>query len=329
MEHATIPNDKNLEKLKEESIKLTEAAKAQFVTLSKPENAGEIAEYIKDTGEYIESLKSGNTQDFSEYQNRLRVQVLQLVQELSKNPGLETAIKELEKFYTGKLQGDPSDITFAQTPVDQVYIQQNALADILYQKSKNKGSPILLGSSELWSTLLPENNDYQTLIRKKRLESSEIDKILENTKQVLNELKQGNPELYRTYRDFIAKQIAELSRDRSLDPVANMSLDKFWKEVLGLPLNLKDDLDLLLYTSQQNLQYATLYLRAVTTEQPQNNQPQNNNSQLSTAKINSVTPAGPVEKQGSVKQKANEQDNQKLDENKEPEKPEKRSTPSP
>ena len=305
MEHATIPNDKNLEKLKEESIKLTEAAKAQFVTLSKPENAGEIAEYIKDTGEYIESLKSGNTQDFSEYQNRLRVQVLQLVQELSKNPGLETAIKELEKFYTGKLQGDPSDITFAQTPVDQVYIQQNALADILYQKSKNKGSPILLGSSELWSTLLPENNDYQTLIRKKRFESTEIDKILENTKQVLNELKQGNPELYRTYRDFIAKQIAELSRDRSLDPVANMSLDKFWKEVLGLPLNFKDDLDLLLYTSQQNLQYATLYLRAVTTEQPQNN---NNAQLLSTTTANIIlktTQNGPIVSEQQADKKGN------------------------
>ena len=329
MEHATIPNDKNLEKLKEESIKLTEAAKAQFVTLSDPQHVSEIAEYIKDTGKYIESLKSGNTQDFSEYQNRLRVQVLQLVQELSKNTGVETAIKELEKFYTGKLQGDLIDITFAQTPVDQVYKQQNALADILHQKSEENKNTILLGSSELWSTLLePENNNYH-LATKQQLKSTEIDNILKNTKQVLDELSRKDPELYRTYRDLIAKQIAELSRDRSLDPVANMSLDKFWKGVLGLPLNLKDDLDLLLYTSQQNLQYATLYLRAVTTEQPQNNQPQNNNSQLSTAKINSVTPAGPVEKQGSVKQKANEQDNQKLDENKEPEKPEKRSTPSP
>ena len=81
----------------------------------------------------------------------------------------------------------------------------------------------------------------------------------------MSQLKQ-NPEIFYIYRDYVAKQVAELTVKGSLNGYAIEQLNQFWKKDLNLPMSYQDDLYLSLYTTNQALPHFDLTLRAVTTE---------------------------------------------------------------
>ena len=278
MEHV-VPNNKNIRKLRKYSIALAEQARAQFNDLIKPESIKKLKKYLQDTRAYLDSFKesSNDMLDYFEYINRVRVQILQIIYEISKNKFQKSdeILNDLEIFYIEILTGDQKDIDFSKLPDQVTQENQFDLAQILTGFSTTS---CLLGSSQLWNSLsmsdLEADREKRDAFDKfKNITgkpiSSDIDTILTKTQEIFKLLMNlPNQELYRIYRDVVAKQIAELSRSRSLNTIDNMKLNKFWQDVLCLPLNYKDDLDLLFYISNQNLKYVSLYLRAVTIEQP-------------------------------------------------------------
>lgn len=267
MEHS-IPNNASLKKLKKESTILIEQAREQFKEILESKNPFIISQYIHDTEKYLAYVNNNaemkKTTEYMEYINRVRVQVLQLIHEFSQKNKSNLA---LEAFYINSLSGDKKDIDFSKMTNAAAKEDLNHLAKFLLQK-KNNGSLVMLGSKEIWELYyngeLPQNFNADQF----KMDEINIGKALSDTKEFL-EIQQKNkkrPNLFCVYRDLIAKQIAEISRDRSLDNADVQLLNQFWQEDLKLPLNYKDDLDLLLYVSQNNLKYTSLYLRAVTIE---------------------------------------------------------------
>ena len=323
MSHYMVGDEKLMKQMRENSIEFVENAKSQMNMLTQnlhttlDASLRSISNCIDMTKEFIAS--NNGSFDYIEYENKVRIQILELVRELEKtkislsekkigeNFRVEPITKKMDKideqlsslrdFYTKTLNGDESDFNYAL--MDSTLIGQNhfsLISEFNMLLKNEKLEPFMLGSIQAWDMFFDKARREQgegqawhvidhvrTQIhnqsshaghreaqktfndQEQQINNKNVDQLLENTRAVLSQLKK-NPEIFYIYRDYVAKQVAELTVKGSLNGYAIEQLNQFWKKDLNLPMSYQDDLYLSLYTTNQALPHFDLTLRAVTTE---------------------------------------------------------------